>query len=226
MDPIIHIINSLIQNNLPTINQAIHNEILSRNLDPLVHVTSATDRLGSIDLGICTAYVEVGYEVNNLRGLSSFHIDSLVVASSGQNPQSNGEVNGALNIVASGNGISAGLGGHVEAGCGFISPSVGLSGTVSASTVRAVGSGNFQAQIRGQQLCLTSVRLGQLNISYDNLSVNINGLGIFNDFLRPLEDLILGQFHSQISELIASALTPVLNSQVSSLLPLCTDLST
>ncbi|HGY1008155.1 TPA: hypothetical protein ACNUUR_000716 [Aeromonas salmonicida] len=225
MDPIVNIINILIQNHLPAINQAIQSEILNRDLDPWVHVTSANDRLGTINLEVCTAYVEVGYEVDNMRGLSSVQISSLEVNTCGQNPQNSDEVNGTVNIAARSGGICTGLGGHAEAGCGFLCPSVGLSGTVSASGVSAIGSGSFQAQIKGEQICLTNVRLGQLNLSYDNLSVNIDGLGIFNDFLHPLEDLILKQFNNQISNQIASALTPVLNSQVGIILPLCANLS-
>ena len=225
MDPIAAIINKLIQQHLPSINQAIAGQVRSRNLDPLVHVASGSTRLGSINLGLCTAYVEAGYEVDNLRGLSSLTIGSLQVEACGTCPQTPGQVNGTLSILGSLGGISAGIGGNVKAGCGFISHSVGLSGNASASSVQANGTGSFQASIANGQVSLNSVQLNQLEIHYSGLTVNINGLGIFNDFLRPLDNFILGLFYGQISSVVAQALTPVLNTQIGNVLPLSTSLS-
>lgn len=224
MDPIVEIINKLILQQLASINKAIGAEIRSKNLDPMQHVVSANERLGSIDLGLCTAYVDAGYDVNNLAGMANFTIGSLQITSAGKNPQNAGQINGSVSIAASVGAISAGLGGRIGGGCGFLSEHIGLSGSASAASIQVTGTGTFQAGLANQQVCLSALHLDQLSLNYGGLQLSIDGLGIFNRFLQPLESLILDQFKGPIANLIAGALLPVLNSQINQLLPLCTPL--
>jgi hypothetical protein len=225
MDPIIQILNNIIAQKLPLINQTIDRQITNRQLDPWVHVTSGKESPGSIDLGICTATAYAGYEVQNLSGLASFAIGTLQVSNQGANPTNAAEVNGGLTLAGSLGAINTNLSGSVGASCGFLNPSVGLSGNVSASSVQVTGSGSFQATLNGGQICLAAARFDHVTISYSGLSVNIDGLGIFNVFLRPLENLILDQFQNQIADMLARALTPALNDEIASMLPLCASLS-
>lgn len=221
MDPIITIINKLIEKNLPAINDKIDTGIDSGHLDPLVHVVSGDESLGSIDLGICTAHVGASYEVDNLRGLSGFTIDELQITSGGTNPEDKSEINGTVRLAASvKSSLKAGVGGSVSAGCGFLHKSIGLSGSVTADSISAISQGTFQASVKGGEVSLNAVRLQQLSVNYGGTSINIDGLGFFNEFLHPLEDYILGKFKGDIRSLIASSLTPVINNQIKEFLPL------
>lgn len=222
MDPIIALLNAIIKKNLSKINQEIQNGIKQKNLDPMKHVTSGEEGLGHINLGICKAFAKAGYEIDDLSGLSSLNIISLEIVSGGSNPDNPSEVNGKVQLEANmGADIKAHVGGHVTAGCGFIHPKVGISGTVKATKVTAVTKGSFSATIKGSQACLEQITLSQLSINYGSASINIDGLGVFNTFLKPLEDFILSQFKGNIRSAVAAALTPVLNSEISKVLPLC-----
>ncbi|VAW70646.1 hypothetical protein MNBD_GAMMA09-3626 [hydrothermal vent metagenome] len=225
MDPIISLLNEIIKKNLPAINSKIQEGIRQRHLDPMHHVASGDEGLGHINLGICTAFAKAGYHVKDLTGLSSLSISSLVIVNGGTNPDNPEEVCGKVQFEAKlGSSINASVGGKVTAGCGFIHPSIGISGKVSASDVVTTAKGSFNADINGAKICLSQINLSQLSVNYGNTSVSIDGLGIFNTFLKPLEDFILNIFKGQIRSAIASALTPVINTEVEKLLPLCGDL--
>lgn len=217
------LLNALISANLPTINSAIPPAIVSRGLDPMQNVTSGSDTIGSINLGICTAEAVASYVLQHLTGLSSFQINSLVVTSANADP-SGTSVTGTiqLNAVLTSN-ISIEVGGNFKAGCLYVTPSVGISGTATVSGVSISASGDFRASI-GSQLCLTAIDVTNPALNYGNASISIDGLGILNELLSPLEDFILGLVKGPIIGLIQSAVTPPINSAIAGALPLCTNL--
>lgn len=218
------LLNAVINANLSNINNAATSAIRSRGLDPMQNVTSGSQVIGSINLGICTAEAVASYVLENLTGLSSFHINSLVVTSANASPDGS-SLTGAIQmdaVLTSDVGIQ--VGGNFKAGCLYYTPSVGLSGNVSVSGVSISATGDFNATL-GTQLCLTAMDVMNPNLNYGNININIDGLGILNELLGPLEDFILGLVKGQIIGLIESAITPPINSAISSALPLCTSLS-
>lgn len=219
-DPIVNLLNALLSKNLPTINQALHGAIVGNHLDPMQSVTSGSDTLGHIDLGICTASASANYYVANLTGLSSFSMQSLVITGAAPVHDQPNAVSGTVALNASVGGMGASVGGSFKAGCGFISQSVGISGSVSISSASVASGGDFIASTANGQVSITYLDVEGLSINYQGLSVSIDGLGIFNKFLSPLEDVILGQFQGPIRNLIAGAITPVINNQLAKLLPL------
>lgn len=223
--PIEQLLNKIIANMLPTINSGIQRTITSNHLDPWGQVANGSDNLGSIDLGICDASANASYYVGNLQGLRSFAINSIVISSIQTDPQDPSKLNGAISLSASlSANLSASVGGEFEAKCGFIHPSVGISGSAVVSGVSGGASGSFSASVNGSQVCLNSMTISALDINYSNISVNIDGLGIFNTFLSPLTSLIIGLFNGQIKGAISSALKPVLNTQANNALPQCQSL--
>ncbi len=220
VDPIVNILNSLLSKNLPAINQAIHGAIVANNLDPLSSVASGSDTLGHIDLGICTASASANYYVANLTGLSSLSLQSLVITGAAPVHDQPNAVSGTLALNASVGGMGANVGGSFKAGCGFISQSVGISGSVSIASATVASGGDFIASTANGQVSITFLDAEQLSLNYQGLSVSIDGLGIFNKFLGPLEDVIIGQFQGSIRTAIANAITPVINTQLAKFLPL------
>lgn len=224
-DPIQDFLNAIIKSLLPKINSEIQSAIKSNHLDPWGQVAHGSDTLGSINLGICHASVRASYNVGNMKGLSSFDIKSLQISSAHQDGNNPGKLVGTVTMSgALGSNLSAHVGGGVEAKCGFIHKSVGLGGTatVKGTTVNATGS--FTASIDGNKVCLNSVIISNASIDYGNVDVSIDGLGIFNSFLSPLIDVIVGLFKGQIRGAISSALTPLINKEVSSVIPQCKNL--
>jgi|JI10StandDraft_1071094.scaffolds.fasta_scaffold107966_1 hypothetical protein len=220
VDPIVNILNSLLSKNLPAINQALRGAIVGNNLDPLRSVASGSDTLGHIDLGICTASASANYYVANLTGLSSFSIQSLAITGASPVHDQPNAVSGTLALNASVGGMGAHVGGSFKAGCGFISQSVGISGSVSINSASVASGGDFIATTSGGEVSITYLDVEGLSLTYQGLSVSIDGLGIFNKFLSPLEDLIIGQFQGSIRSAIAGAITPVINTQLAKLVPL------
>ena len=225
MDPIIAFLNKIIAAQLPAITQAAQNGIRSAGLDPMGSVVSGHETLGSIDLGIGSASVGADYSVSSLAGLSSIVIDTLAITSGGTDPNDPSAVSGTVVLDAHlGQTLTARVGGGLDASLLFIHKSVGVSGQATVSGVTATGTGSFTAKISGSQLCLTRVSLSSLSLNYGGASIDIDGLGFFNSFLSPLEDLVLDALKGTIRGGIADAVRPVLNDQVNSLLPLCADM--
>lgn len=219
---ILNIVNALIAESLPTINSAIDNEIKSQGYDPWPHVAGGTVSPGSIDLGICHATVYASYNIGNLTGLSSTTINSLVVQD--LIPQE-GNLVGNIDLSASlGSAFSGSASGSVGAKCGFIHPSVGLSGSVKVDSPAASATGTITVSMVNGKLCITNIAISTPNVSTGTISVNLSGLGIFDVFLDAIADAIVNAFKSQLIGLLASLLTPILNSEIGKNLPICKDL--
>jgi len=218
------LLNALIKSQLPAINTQISSAIKGRGLDPMIHVTSGSDTIGSINLGICTAEAVASYDLQNLTGLSTLQINSLVIVSSTTNPEGtalHGTVK--LDAVIKSN-LNIHVGGSFRAGCGFIKPSVGIGGSIGISAVSINATGDFDATI-GSQLCLTGIGVRNPGLNYGNIEINIDGLGIFNSLLRPLENFILGLVKGPIVNLIEGAVTPAINDAIRNVMPQCTSLA-
>ena len=219
-----NLLNALIKSKLPEINSAVESAIKSQGLDPMIHVTSGSDKIGSIDLGICTAEAVASYALQNLTGLSSFEINSLVITSA-TTSEDGSKMHGTVKLEAKlKSNLGIHIGGKFKAGCGFLKPSVGIGGTVTISSVTINASGDFDATI-GSQLCLTEIDVLNPGLNYGNINVDIDGLGIFNALLHPLENFILGLVKGPVISTIEKAVTPAVNNALKGFLPQCTSIA-
>ncbi|GAB5447542.1 LBP/BPI/CETP family protein [Gymnodinialimonas sp.] len=222
MDPVLSILNTVISENLGKINSAITNGIKQQHLDPMARVASGTADAGSINLGIGHAGASAHYELTNMKGLSSLTIHTLQITNGGADPNDASVLNGSILLNATlSSDLSIHAGGSVEAHLGFIKPEVGLSGTVTVSGVSASATGTFTAGLEGSKICLNKARLNQLSINYTGAKVDIDGLGVFNVLLHPIESLILDAAKGAIRGAVVQAVTPVINGEVNSVLPIC-----
>jgi hypothetical protein len=216
---ILKIVNALIADSLPEINTAIDNEIKSEGLDPWPHVAGGTVSPGSINLGICHATVYASYNVGNLTGLSSTTINSLIITELA--PKDDGFV-GHVELSASlGKSFSGTASGSVGAKCGFIHPSVGLSGSVKVNSPSATANGTITIGIEGDKLCISNIAISAPHVSTGSITVSLSGLGIFDVVLDAIADAIVNMFKSQLIGLLASHLTPILNTEIGKSLPIC-----
>jgi hypothetical protein len=223
-NPIQGLLNNIIKGLLPKINSEIQGVIKSNHLDPWGQVAHGSDTLGTIDLGMCNARAEASYNINNMTGLSSFSIDHLEITSV-QEGANVGELVGTVNMTASlASHLSTHVGGRLEAKCGFLHPSVGIGGSATVSGVTVDATGSFTASIEGSNVCLSAITLSAASINYANVAVSIDGLGIFNAFLKPLTELITGLFKGQIRGAISSAVTPIINKELKTVMPQCQSL--
>ena len=219
-DPIQDLLNEIIKEMLPKINSAIQNAISANHLDPWGQVASGSDTLGKIDLGICTASADASYAITNMRGLSSFTLDSIILnsASSGEN----NTVVGDVSVVAHmGSDLSTNVSGKFSAGCGFIHPSVGIGGTATVSGLSAHANGRYTASTSNGQVCLSELDVRSLTVDYGNVNVHIDGLGIFSSLLDPLVSAIVNLFNGDIKGDISSAVTPIIDREIAAVLPQC-----
>lgn len=218
-----NLLNAIIKAKLPDINAAIGAAIKSQGLDPMIHVASGSHNIGSIDLGICTATASASYSLQNLTGLSSLVINSLEItsATTGEDGKT---VHGSVALSASmSSNLGINVGGKFTAGCGLVKNSVRISGRVTVSTVTVAATGDFDATV-GSDICLTEIHISNPGLNYGNIIVDIDGLGIFNSLLHPLENFILGIVKGQLVGAIQGALTPPLNSAINGQLPQCNSL--
>lgn len=224
-NPIEQLLNKMIQNMLPKINSGIQGAITSGHLDPWGQIAHGSDTLGSINLGICDASVGASYNIGNMRGLSSFTINSLVITNVHQDGGDASKLTGTLVLKASlKSNLSAHAGGSVEAKCGFVHPHVGIGGTATVSGTTGIATGTFTASTENGNICLNTISISAMAIDYNNINVSIDGLGVFNSFLGPLTSAISNLFKGPIRNAIASAVQPIINSKVNDALPQCQSL--
>jgi hypothetical protein len=219
------LLNKMITNQLSTINAAIQTAIRTGGMDPWGTITTGGTCLGSINLGICNASANVSYSVNNMRGLGSFRIDAIQLSGTQTDPANPSVLVGSVSVNASlKDNISANVGGEFDAKCGFIHPSVGVSGDVRTSGTQGTAAGTFSASVQNNQVCLTSVSLGSLYISVGGINVHIGSLGIFSSFADPLANLITNKLNGNIANAVSNVVKPILSRQISGVLPLCQSL--
>jgi hypothetical protein len=223
MDPFLDLLNALIKGKLPEINTTISSVIKSNGLDPIVNVASGAVTIGSIDLGLCTAEVIASYKLENLKGLSTFLINTLVITSATSSPDGS-ELYGTIQMNASlTSDIGIHVGGKLKAQCGVLKSSIDIGGSVDVSSVTINAAGDFNASI-GSSICLTEIDIMNPGLSYGKITIYIDNLGIFNKLLQPLEDLILNLVKGYVISSVQGLLTPVVNDAINGLLPLCTNL--
>lgn len=223
---IVGAINLLLAELVPVLNEELPAFIVGEGLDPLKNVVSGTDNLGKINLGICTAEAKASYSITNMKGLSSIQIETLTLDSCEINGDESTEaltqVVGTLWVSAKlTSNLSADVGGSIKASCGGISEKVGISGTVTAKGVTGSGAATCTATVAADQACCTTLTITQLSLNYKDIDVSIDGLGIFNDLLDPLVDLINDVFGSYIKDELSSITKSALNSLLKDTLPLC-----
>jgi hypothetical protein len=214
---VLDIVNGLLKALLPVANPIIDLEIKAKHLDPWQNVAGGTFSPGSIDIGFCDATVYASYAVSNFTGLSALSVNSLIVTNL---VEQNGALVGNVTMTASlGNGFSGSVNGSVGAKCGFIHPSVGLGGTIHVSSAKATAIGTITVTESNGKISITSIVLNTINAHTGSITVSIQGLGIFDFLADAIADGIVNVFKPQLLSLLASHLTPLLNSEIGSVLP-------
>lgn len=215
------VLNNIIKNMLPKINSEIQGAIKNNHLDPWGQVAHRVYSPGSIKLGICLARVETNFNIGNMIGLSSFHIDQLQITAVHQGANPN-ELVGTVAMTASlTSNLSAHIGGEFQARCEFLHRSTGINGSATVASVKAQSTGSFTASIDGEKVCLDSIICSPPVINYGNVNVHVGGLGVFSEFTAPLIELNIGIFKGQVREAISSAVSPIINQTLKTIVPQC-----
>ncbi|EDP95161.1 hypothetical protein U8527_13175 [Kordia algicida OT-1] len=215
------VLNSIIKNMLPKINSEIQGTIKSNHLDPWGQIAHRVNSPGNINLGICHARVETNFNIINMVGLSSFHIDQLQITAAHQGANPN-ELVGTVAMTASlTSNLSAHIGGEFQARCEYLHRSTGINGSANVTAVKAQSTGSFTASIDGEKVCLEAIMLSPPVINYGNVNVHVGGLGAFSEFTVPLEEMTMAIFKGQVREAISSAVSPIINQTLKTIVPQC-----
>ncbi len=208
-NPYTEILNQVLKALIPKLNGELGSEIKKGGLDPYPHVAS-----GSESFGIGKA----SYSVTNLTGLSSLEFVDIVVNNvSGSNNSLSGDL--AYHVQLKSN-LSTNISGQVA--ILFAEPSISGSITISGATIS--GEGTFSSSTDGTKICLNTINVTSSNFNYADANAEINGAGIINDIIKPLENLILDAVKGDIRSLISGAIKSIFNQQANGLLPQCTNL--
>ena len=219
------LLNEMLAQFLPQLNQELPQAITDANLDPLANVASEKKTFAKINLGICHARATGDYAIEDMKGLSSLSITAMTVKNA--NTSNLTDISGTISLsVKLSRKLSAKLGGGLTAKCGITHLHVGISGTASATGLSGTAMGNFNATftLSSGRMCLTNFSLQNLSLNYTDINVKVNHLGVFNKLLNLLVDAINKLFGKAIKGEISAKLTPVLAKQISKRLPFCTKL--
>lgn len=208
-NPYTEILNQILSALLPKINDAIGGAIKEKGLDPYKHVAS-----GSKSFGIGKA----SYSVTNLTGLSSIEIKAIKASNvSGSGANLSGDM--AMFVKMTSN-----LGAKISGDVKILFADPGISGSLKVKGATVSGEGGFSASVDGTKVCLNKINITTADFNYTNASASIDGAGIINDILKPLENLILDAVKGDIRNLVSGEVKSVLNEQVDGFLPQCTNL--
>ena len=216
-------LNLMINALLPVLNKELPAFIASEGLDPLENVDSSKDTLGKINLGICKAKAKANYDIKDMKGLSSMEVKSATITSIGStNNLSN--ISGTISLsVKLNSNLSAKVSGKLKASCSGISESVKISGKVTAKGVTGNGDATFEAALSDNKgaSCFSTIDINKLNFKYNDIDVKIDGLGIFNEFLKPLVDVVDDLFGEYITDELTPVIRNELNKELTKILPVC-----
>lgn len=213
-------LNALIAALLPVVNSQLPTVFEEAKLDPWEEVVNGKETLGKIDLGLCTAKAEASYAIKQMTGLASLDIATLQI----ETVDSSGfpAVKGTMTAFAKlDHNLSAKVSGNISAKCGVLSESVGISGKVTAGGVTGSGQVNFVADLSVPRICLNVLDITKLSFDYENIKVEIDGLGIFNKFLTPLVAAVDELFGDTIKSEISGVVRDELNKLLKGQLPYC-----
>lgn len=216
------------------INQAIQSHLREANLDPLKTVVKGSQALGSLDLGVCTATTTAGYSVTDLTGLSSLTITPALDLDLSQlgNLLNNKKAALVGTLTVSGafaSSLSAKLHGDLDAACGELEHDFKFEGTASASGLSASAKGDVTIEatptgfLQPVTVCITAITLDSLTFELPTVDVEIEDLGVFNDLMNQLIEVIRSHivtaFQTGVNELLKNALNELIKSE----LPFCED---
>jgi len=215
------IVNALLDSFVPRLNEALPGAVRDAGLDPWKKVASGKENFGKVDLGLCKARAKAKYAIEKMKGLGSIEILTLDLESAAtilSGDQASGRVwmKARLNQK-----LTARVEGSISASCGAAKVKEKISGKVTVKGVGARVKVSYEATLGSPKSCLNSMDVDALSLDYDSIDVDIDGIGIFNDFLDPLEHAVTGLFEGAIRDEIAGALRPVLDDLVEDEVPFC-----
>lgn len=213
-------VQSLLTQFMPNLNKNMPVIMVEAGLDPLKHVVSGTDDLGSVNLGLCTANAKAIYAVENMTGLQTLLITAMTLGKiDASNPD---HVVGTVSMQAQLLGLRADVSGGIEAGCGVLHEKVNIKGTATVEGATGGGEIDLVARLELRKNCLTQLLLHDFHLNYKSLRVDIQDLGVvFNQVLQPLEQFVLNALKGVISGGISSAVQNALNNLMNRGLPFC-----
>jgi hypothetical protein len=203
------LLNQLIPQLLPNLNNDLPTAIENANLDPWENVYSHTDTIEG---------VEVGYSITDMTGLSATTITEITILTA---EPSLPTITGTMTVDAKlEKNLAATLTGKISGKVGPFHKDVEISGEITATSVTATTTGaTYSATFAEGSLMVTEMTLKGLSFSYGNLTVTVNGLGSFGKVLGPLIALITTAFKGLITSQISSKVQPVLNTEIAAPLP-------
>lgn len=221
-NPLLDLINSLIKQLLPEIDAEIPSLIESVHLDPMASVTSGKADAGSVNLGICHATAYAEYSVTNLVGLKGLRFTDLqLTAVTAENETI---VATGVYHIAEKSPLSADVGGSATAKCGFIHPSVGLSGTATVDGAQVYGTVTVKGVVKvvGGTIKpqITALNFDTLDASVASASVHLHSLGIFAPLADAIASLIATALKGPIVDALDGPLKSALQDAVNKLLPI------
>lgn len=220
------ILNALLDALLPEINDSLPTALKAGGFDTWKKVCSGSCSAGKVNLGLCKATAKASYSITDMKELSSIEILTVKVNTS-SGPATGGRWTGTMTMDAKLNkNLSAKVEGKVKASCGGLSDSAKIKGKVTGKGIKFTAKGPFEATLGTTDSCLQSLKIDTLKLDYSSIDVKIDGLGIFNSMLKPIEDAVFTLFKDALNKEIAGAVKPELNKVIKAEMPYCIGITT
>ena len=210
-------VNRLFQQDIPQLTSAIDQEIKSSGFDPLRHLMSSANTLGSVDLGVCHASANTNYSIVNTSGLSQLRITDFTSGTLHSKNTAQTEFYGTFQVRGEMNNIQSQIVGRFEAGCGLIHPSEGIGGYIRSSA-EVIISGAFTVLTSGNNVHITEISVQSFTLDFTGINLNLNSLGIFSALQSPFENYMIGAYRYQGKNTLQNMLSTPIHSGFQKLL--------
>lgn len=221
---ITEIINNYVSENIDKINDGLDRAIENQGLDPAGGQSHGKFDAGSIDLGICTATAFASYTAQGLNGLSKSKFLNLKF--SNISTSDDGEFSGAgVFEVGTQESLTANAYGSVHAGCGFVSKTVTLGAKATISGYKLSGYISISGNLTGNKIEIKSLHFEMSNTDVGSVSVNVEGLGIFNFLVDAIASGLASGFTSLVTKSGPSIVNAINGEIIDSLLPIEIDIN-
>jgi hypothetical protein len=203
-----------------SVNEKLPDIIKEKGLDPIRNVVDGEEIIGKINLWFCTAKVSAPYNITDLIGLSTIHIDQMKSDHvSGSFKSFAASISIPMNLK---DDLTANVGGSLYAGCGIIHKTVKLKGkaNISKLTIKSHASLEGSAMIIGRKIVIDEIKIDDLDIDYRSINIKITSfLGIFGFLSVPLTALLSRVLKKYITGNLETILQDAVNQSISELMP-------
>jgi len=204
------------------LNNHLADLIHEAKLDPIVDVFADAKTLGNIRLGLVSSDIVSEYALTDLTGLASLNIISIDNTHLTRDKlHFNLHAGMPLQLQQD---LHTNISGEIRSRIGFFGQSMTISGHAKVTNVNIDASIKIQGQVnlhlkKSPEILFSQLSIERMVIDYDEITVNVDGLGVLNRFISPFSVVLSRILKSYLTKAADREVIQAINTKLAALFP-------